>query len=103
IISSGTKIDNLVQVGHNCKLGQNCIIVSQSGLAGSTTLGKNVVMGGQSGTAGHLKIGDFTQCAAKTGITKSLESGKKYAGHPIYELKDWLKLHAKINRFFKNK
>ncbi|QKF64673.1 UDP-3-O-(3-hydroxymyristoyl)glucosamine N-acyltransferase [Campylobacter corcagiensis] len=102
IIKKGTKIDNLVQIGHNCELGENCIVVSQTGISGSTILGRNVVMGGQSGTAGHLVIGDFAQCAARAGVSKSLDGNKNYAGHPIVELKEWLRLNAKINRFFKD-
>lgn len=102
-IKKCTKIDNLVQIGHNCELGQNCIIVSQTGLAGSTILGRNVVMGGQSGSAGHVRVGDFAQIAARGGVSKNLEGFKKYAGHPIFELNDWFKLNAKIIRFFKNK
>ncbi|AQW81221.1 UDP-3-O-(R-3-hydroxymyristoyl)-glucosamine N-acyltransferase [Campylobacter pinnipediorum subsp. pinnipediorum] len=101
IVKKFTKIDNLVQIGHNCELGQGCLIVSQVGLAGSTKLGRNVVMGGQSGTAGHLKVGDFAQIAARGGVTKSLESNKKYAGHPIMEMNEHFKLQAKIIRFFK--
>lgn len=101
IISKFSKIDNLVQIGHNCELGQGCLIVSQVGLAGSTKLGRNVVMGGQSGTAGHLRIGDFAQVAARGGVSKDLQSGKKYAGYPIMELNDFFKLQAKIMRFFK--
>lgn len=101
IIKKCTKIDNLVQIGHNCQLGENCLIVSQTGLAGSTTLGRNVVMGGQSGSGGHVKVGDFAQIAARTGVSKNLDGFKKYAGHPILELGEWLKLNAKIMRFFK--
>ncbi|NLK66426.1 MAG: UDP-3-O-(3-hydroxymyristoyl)glucosamine N-acyltransferase [Campylobacteraceae bacterium] len=100
ILRSGTKIDNLVQIGHNCELGHNCIIVSQTGVSGSSILGRNVVMGGQSATAGHLEIGDFAQIAARGGVTKSLEGSKTYGGFPITELKEWLKLNAKIKRFF---
>lgn len=103
IIKKGSKIDNLVQIGHNCSLGQNCLIVSQVGLAGSTTLGRNVVMGGQSGSGGHVSVGDFAQIAARGGVSKNLEGFKNYAGHPIYELKEWFKLQAKIARFFKDK
>ena len=103
IIGRGSKIDNLVQIGHNCELGQNCLIVSQVGLAGSTTLGRNVVMGGQSGSGGHVSVGDFTQIAARGGISKDLAGGKNYAGHPIMELSEWFKLQAKIVRFFKDK
>ncbi|MDR2081927.1 MAG: UDP-3-O-(3-hydroxymyristoyl)glucosamine N-acyltransferase, partial [Campylobacteraceae bacterium] len=78
LIKKGTKIDNLVQIGHNCELGENSIIVSQTGLAGSSILGRNVVMGGQSATAGHLRIGDFAVIAARGGVSKSLEGGKTY-------------------------
>ncbi|QKF92230.1 UDP-3-O-(3-hydroxymyristoyl)glucosamine N-acyltransferase [Campylobacter sp. CCUG 57310] len=102
IIKRHTKIDNLVQIGHNCELGQGCLIVAQTGLAGSTKLGRNVVMGGQSGTAGHLKVGDFAQIAARGGVGKNIEGGKKYAGaYPIMELGEFFKLQAKILRFFK--
>ena len=103
IIGRGSKIDNLVQIGHNCELGQNCLIVSQVGLAGSTTLGRNVVMGGQSGSGGHVSVGDFAQIAARGGISKDLAGGKNYAGQPIMELSEWFKLQAKIVRFFRDK
>lgn len=101
IIGEGTKIDNLVQVAHNCILGQRCIMVSQSGLAGSTKLGRNVIMGGQSATAGHLEIGDFATIAGRGGVTKSLEGGKVYAGFPLMLHKDWLKSQVKMSKFFK--
>lgn len=102
IIKRHTKIDNLVQIGHNCELGQGCLIVAQTGLAGSSKLGRNVVMGGQSGTTGHLKVGDFAQIAARGGVSKSIEGGKKYAGtYPILELSEFFKIQAKILRFFK--
>jgi len=100
-IKKGTKIDNLVQIAHNCELGKGCIIVSQTGISGSTILGQNVVMGGQSATSGHLKIGDFATIAARGGVSKSLPGGKVYGGFPILLQKDWLKLQAKILRFFK--
>ncbi|MDL0088225.1 UDP-3-O-(3-hydroxymyristoyl)glucosamine N-acyltransferase [Campylobacter gastrosuis] len=104
IIKRGTKIDNLVQIGHNSELGEGCIIVSQTGLAGSTKLGRNVVMGGQSGSAGHVKVGDFAQIAARGGVSKDLEGSKNYAGaYPIMELGEFFKFQAKIMRFFKKK
>lgn len=96
IIEDYVKIDNLVQVAHNCKVGYGTILVSQVGLAGSTKIGRNVVMGGQAGTAGHLEIGDFAQIAARGGVSKNLQGGKKYAGYPIMELKEWFKFQAKI-------
>lgn len=101
IIKRGSKIDNLVQIGHNCELDQNCLLVAQTGLAGSTKLGRNVVMGGQSGTSGHLQIGDFAQIAARGGVTKDIAGGEKYAGHPVMKLGDYFKFQAKILRFFK--
>lgn len=100
-IKSGTKIDNLVQIGHNCDIGKQSIIVSQAGVSGSTTLGQNVVMGGQSATAGHLKIGDFATIAARGGVTKSIEGGKVYSGFPLMLHSQWLKQQAKIAKFFK--
>lgn len=102
IIKQGSKIDNLVQIGHNCIIGQNCIVVSQSGLSGSSELGKNVIMGGQSATSGHLKIGDFTTIAARGGVTKNLEGGRVYGGFPILLQQDWLKIQAKISKAFKD-
>lgn len=102
IIKEGTKIDNLVQIGHNCHLGENCIIVSQVGLSGSTKLGRGVIMGGQSATAGHLEIGDYATIAARGGVSKSVEGGKTYSGFPLLLHKDWLKLQVKIAKFFKS-
>lgn len=99
IIKTGTKVDNLVQIGHNCEIGQNCIIVAQAGLSGSSKLGRNVIMGGQSATSGHLKIGDFSTIAARGGVSKNLEGGRVYGGFPIMLQKDWLKLQAKITKF----
>ena len=101
IIKSGSKIDNLVQIGHNCVIGENSILVSQVGLSGSTELGRNVVMGGQSATAGHLKIGDFATIAARGGVSKSIEGGRVYGGFPLTLQKDWLKLQAKILKLIK--
>ncbi|OCX42858.1 UDP-3-O-(3-hydroxymyristoyl)glucosamine N-acyltransferase [Campylobacter ornithocola] len=103
IIKQGTKIDNLVQVGHNCEVGENCLIVAQSGISGSSILGKNVTMGGQSATSGHLEIGDFATIAARGGVTKSLEGARVYGGFPIMLQKDWLKFQAKIITTFRDK
>ncbi len=97
-IKKGAKIDNLVQIGHNCEIGEYSIIVSQTGIAGSSTLGRNVVMGGQSATAGHLSIGAFATIAARGGVTKSIEGGKTYSGFPLMEHKEWLRLQAKISK-----
>ena len=83
LIRNGVRIDNLVQVGHNCVIGEYSVLVSQVGLAGSSRLGRNVVMGGQSATAGHLSIAPFTTIAARGGVTKSVEKGGVYGGFPL--------------------
>jgi UDP-3-O-[3-hydroxymyristoyl] glucosamine N-acyltransferase len=103
IIRKGTKLDNLIQIAHNCDVGEHTLCAAQVGLAGSTTLGRNVIMGGQSGTAGHLKIGAFATIAAKGGVTKSLEGGKTYAGFPAIDHKMWLRMQAKIAGLLKRK
>lgn len=102
IIKTGVRIDNLVQVGHNCIVGEHSVIVSQSGISGSTTMGRNVVMGGQSATSGHLNIAPFTTMAARSGVTKSIkESGLTFSGFPLMEHRTWLKLQSKIARLLK--
>ncbi|TLD81229.1 UDP-3-O-(3-hydroxymyristoyl)glucosamine N-acyltransferase [Helicobacter sp. MIT 11-5569] len=100
-IKQGTKIDNLVQIGHNCNIGEYSIIVSQAGISGSTSTGRNVVLGGQSGSAGHLHIGDFTQVGARGAISKSLPPHGKFSGHPLLPINDWLKLQALLKKMLK--
>ena len=102
-IRRGTKLDNLIQIAHNCDVGKYVLCAAQVGLAGSTKLGRNVVMGGQAGTAGHLEIGDFATIAGKGGVTKSLEGGKTYAGFPAIDHKMWLKMQAKIAGLIKRR
>jgi len=102
-IRKGTKLDNLIQVAHNCDIGEHSLMAAQVGLAGSTTLGRNVVMGGQSATAGHLEVGAFATIAGKGGVTKSLEGGKMYAGFPAIEIKAWRKMQAVLMRLVKNR
>lgn len=85
-IGEGTKIDNLVQIAHNCVIGRHCIIVSQVGISGSTRLGNYVVMGGQVGVAGHLEIGDQITFLAKSGVTKNFTEPGMYTGYPAKPL-----------------
>ena len=103
VIRKGSKLDNLIQIAHNCEIGAYSILTSQVGLAGSTVLGRNVVMGGQSASAGHLKIGDFAQIAGMSGVTKTLDGGKIYGGFPAVEQKEWLRNQAKLNLLLKSK
>lgn len=101
-IENGVRIDNLVHIGHNCKISSGCILVSQVGLSGSTTLHPYVVMGGQSGTSGHLEIAPFTTIAARGGVTKTITEPKKsWAGFPLFEHREWLKLQGKISNLLK--
>ena len=77
-IGQGTKIDNLVQVGHNVKIGSHCLVAAQTGIAGSTVIGDRCLIGGQVGIAQHLSIGSGVQIAAKSGVMSDLEAHKKY-------------------------
>ena len=81
IIGEGTKIDNLVQIGHNVVIGRHCVIVAQVGISGSTELGDFVVMGGQSGTVGHIKIGTGAQIAGAAHPTKDVAAGRPHRRH----------------------
>ncbi len=103
IIKKGAKIDNLVQIGHNCVVGEYTILVSQVGFAGSTTTGRNVVCGGQVGTGGHLHIGDFVQVAGRGAVSKNLPPHTKWGGHPITELKEWQKMQVKLRKLTREK
>jgi UDP-3-O-[3-hydroxymyristoyl] glucosamine N-acyltransferase len=101
-IRKGSKLDNLIQVAHNCDLGEHSLMAGQSGIAGSTTTGRNLIVGGQSAISGHLHLGDFVTIAGKSGVTKSLEKGT-YAGIPAIEHISWLKLQAKIQGLIKKR
>lgn len=89
VIGAGTKIDNLVQIGHNVKIGKGCIIVAQTGVSGSTVLEDYVVLGGQSGVAGHLTIGSATQVAAQSGVIKDIPARSTVGGTPAVPIKQW--------------
>lgn len=90
-IGSGTRIDNLVQVAHNVKLGKCCVIVSQVGIAGSCTFGDFVVAGGQVGFAGHLKIGTGAQIAAQSGLMSDVPAGATMMGSPAVPRMDYMR------------
>jgi len=101
VIKKGTIIDNLVQIAHNCELGEYSILTGQVGLAGSTKLGHHVIMGAQSGTAGHLEIAPMTTIAARGGVTKSIKTPGVYSGFPLMPHKQWLKLQGLLSRLLK--
>ena len=98
VIGHGTKIDNLVHIGHNCKIGANCLIVAQTGISGSTTVGDNVTFGGQVGTVGHIKIGGNSVYAARSGISHDMPEGFFGAGFPLQTHSEWLKLQAALKK-----
>jgi UDP-3-O-[3-hydroxymyristoyl] glucosamine N-acyltransferase len=87
-IGKGTKIDNLVALGHNVRVGPGCLLVAQVGVAGSTTLGHHVVLGGQVGIAGHLEIGDMVMAAGQCGISGSVEPSAVIGGSPHMPLRE---------------
>ena len=102
IIEDMVRIDNLVHIAHNCRVGRGSILVTQVGLSGSTILNEYVIMGGQSGTTGHLEIAPFSTISARGVVSKSIkESKKQWAGFPLVEHKTWLKLQAKVQRLLK--
>ncbi len=89
VIGEGTKIDNLVQIGHNVKIGKHCVIVAQTGISGSTELGDYVVIGAQAGIVGHIKVGSRVQAAARAGITKDIPDGSVVGGFPAVPIQDF--------------
>ncbi len=90
-IKQGTKIDNLVQIAHNCTVGEHSILVAQSGVAGSSQLGRYVVLAGQAGVADHVTIGDQAILTARAGTFRDLEGGQAYGGNPSVPLTAWKK------------
>lgn len=105
IVKKETKIDNLVQVGHNVEIGEQCLIVSQVGIAGSSRIENNVTIGGQVGVAGHINIGKNTQICAQSGISKNVPANSVMFGSPACQYKDAVRqlgALAKLPRFMKD-
>jgi UDP-3-O-[3-hydroxymyristoyl] glucosamine N-acyltransferase len=97
-IMEGTKIDNLVQIAHNVTVGQRCVIVAQTAIAGSTRIGDNVVIAGQSGVDGHIEVGSGVRMAARSGVTKDVAPGRVVSGFPAQAHDRELKLQASLRR-----
>jgi UDP-3-O-[3-hydroxymyristoyl] glucosamine N-acyltransferase len=97
-IGRGSKIDNLVQVGHGSRVGEHTLLCAQVGLAGSTKVGNKVILAGQVGVAGHCHIGDNVIATAQTGIPNDVESGKVVSGYPAIENRQWLRSVAIFNK-----
>ena len=97
-IGEGTKIDNLVQIGHNCIIGRHCIFVSQTGISGSVTVGDFAVMGGQVGVADHVEIGAGAVLAARTGVISDVPAKARWAGFPAQPVREWWRSMAALRR-----
>ena len=91
VIGEGTKIDNLVQIGHNVVVGRHCVIVAQVGISGSTTLEDFVVLGGQVGVVGHLRIGKGAQIAGSSNVNSDVPRGARWGGTPAKPIRDWFR------------
>jgi UDP-3-O-[3-hydroxymyristoyl] glucosamine N-acyltransferase len=98
VIGEGTKIDNLVQIGHNVQVGRHCVLVAQVGVSGSTVLEDFVVMGGQSGAVGHITIGAGAQVAGNSGVAASVPRGERWGGTPARPLKQWARETTLLKR-----
>ena len=103
VIGEGTKVDNLVQIGHNVRIGKHCIIVSQVGISGSTELGDYVVAAGQSGFAGHLKIGKGAQIGGGAGVFHDVKDGTKVMGTPAIEFREYARRDVMLKRLLARK
>src|SRR5215470_6590110 len=97
-IGRGSKVDNLVQVGHGSKVGKHTLLCAQAGLAGSTDVGNNVILAGQVGVAGHCKIGDGVIATAQSGIPSDVPAGAVVSGYPAIDNKLWLRCAAIFNK-----
>lgn len=103
VIGAGTMIDNLVQIGHNVKIGRGCVLVAQAGIAGSTRLGDHVMMGAQSGMIGHLVIGSGARIAGQSGVMRDIGPGESVMGYPASPIKEFFRQHATLLRLAKRK
>lgn len=97
-IGRGTKVDNVVQIGHSCTVGEDSLLCAQVGLAGSSHIGNRVILAGQSGVAGHLTIGDDVILTAKSATSHDVEAGKMMSGSPAFDNRDWLRSTAAFRR-----
>ena len=98
VIGAGTKIDNLVQVAHNVRVGRRCLIMAQVGLAGSTVIEDDVILAGQAGLAGHLTVGQGARVAAQSGVIGDIPSGATVSGYPARSHRDVLRQAAALKR-----
>lgn len=96
VVGAGTKIDNLVQLGHNVKIGRLCLLMSQVGVAGSSIVGDGVILAGQVGIAGHLEIGNGARLAAQAGVISDVPAGETWSGYPARPHREALRAQAAL-------
>lgn len=101
VLGAGTRLDNMVQVGHNVRTGRACVLVAQVGISGSTRLGHGVQMGGQAGITGHLQIGDRAQIAAQAGVMSDIGPGEAVGGSPALPMREMMRNVATLRRLAK--
>jgi UDP-3-O-[3-hydroxymyristoyl] glucosamine N-acyltransferase len=97
-IGAGTKVDNLVQVGHGSSVGENTLLCAQTGLAGSSAVGSNAILAGQAGVAGHCTLGDGVILTAQSGVSHDVPAGKMVSGSPAFDNRIWLRAVAVFQR-----
>ncbi len=98
VVGAGTKIDNLVQIAHNVRIGPNCVIVAQVGIAGSCTIGAGVLIGGQTAVSDHLTVGDGAQIAGKSGLMRDVAAGEVVMGYPAKPIRQFWREIAGLSR-----
>lgn len=98
VIGAGTRLDNLVQIGHNVRTGKACVIVAQVGIAGSAALGHGVQLGGQAGLAGHIEVGDRARVGAQAGVMADVPAGSDVVGSPAWPARETLRAFAALRR-----
>lgn len=98
VIGAGTKLDNLVQVGHNVQIGRHCVFSAQTGISGSCAIGDGVFMGGQVGLADHITIGQGARIGAKSGVHKDVDAGESMFGYPALEARESMRIAAALRR-----
>ena len=98
IVGKGTKLDNLVHLGHNDIVGENCLMCAHVGVSGSVTIGNHCTLAGQVGTVGHITIGDNVVCGGRTGVTANIPSNSTMAGFPAQPFREWLKHEASLRK-----
>ena len=103
IVGEGSKVDNLVQIAHNVRIGRHCVITGHCGLSGSVTLGDRVMLGGRVGIADHVTVGDGAQVAAASGVMNDIPAGERWAGAPAQQMKDFFREVAVIRNLVREK